>query len=95
MNFVAIGVKQRTDGQIFRIGAEVMRELVTVAVNGLMKIAVTIKQADSDKRNAEVTGGLAMIAGENTESAGINRKAFMETKLGAEIGDQICVRIQQ
>ena len=34
-----------------------------------------------------------MVAGKNAETAGIHREAFVETKLGAEISDQV-TRVQ-
>ncbi len=35
-----------------------------------------------------------MVAGEDAEAAGVNLEAFVEAELGAEIGDQILVRIE-
>jgi hypothetical protein len=39
-------------------------------------------------------GALAVVAGEDAEAARIDRQAFMEAELGAEVGDQV-VRLQR
>ena len=42
-----------------------------------------------DEAEAEVAGGLGMVAGEDAEAAGGDGKGFMEPELGAEIGDRV------
>ena len=69
--------------------------LLTVAIDGLGKIAHLVEQPDSHEGQADVTGRFAVIAGQNTESAGINRKAFVKTELQAEVGDQVLTRVEQ
>ena len=68
--------------------------LVTLAINRLVKIALSIEQTDGNKGHIQVAGGLAMVTGEDTQATRVNRKAFMETEFGTEIGNQVLVRIQ-
>jgi hypothetical protein len=66
-----------------------VRRLPAFAVDGLAEIALAVEQADGDEGQAQVGGALAVVAGEDAEAAGIDRQAFMEAELGAEIGDQV------
>ena len=69
--------------------------LLAVAVDGLGKVAHLVKQPDSHEGQADVTGSFTVIAGQNTEAAGINRKAFVKSELQAEVGDQVPARVEQ
>ncbi|OGI67492.1 MAG: hypothetical protein A2W18_04755 [Candidatus Muproteobacteria bacterium RBG_16_60_9] len=72
-----------------------MRDLVSLPIDGLREVALAVKQADRYERNAEVARGFAVVAGEYAQAAGVNLKAFVETEFGAEVGDQIFLRVDQ
>jgi hypothetical protein len=75
--------------QVVEIGIGIVRDLVAVVVDALGEIALAIEQADGDEGQAQIGGALAMVAGEDAQAAGIDRKALVEAELGAEIGDQV------
>ncbi len=56
-------------------------------VDVLLVIAVSIEQADGDERNAEVGSAFQVVAGEDTQPAGIDRDGFVKGELGTEVGD--------
>ena len=58
-------------------------------IDRLDKITLTVENADTNKRDAQVTGGLAVVTGKNAQSTGIDRQAFMEAEFGTEIGNQV------
>ncbi len=63
--------------------------LPAVGADMLLKITVSIEEADTDERNSQVACRLGVIARENAESARVNRKRFVEAKLCTEIGDRV------
>ena len=66
-----------------------MGVLVAVGVERLVKVALMVEQADADEGQAHIAGPLAVVAGKDSEAAGVDRQALMEAELGAEIGDQV------
>ena len=84
----AVGITHRLHRQIAWIGFYVAGVLDAVAVHRLNKVALGVEQPDGDKIKPLIAGCLAVIAGEDTQAAGVNRKALMETKFGAEVRDQ-------
>ena len=66
--------------------------LVTVRVDGLAEVAVAVEQADGDERQGHVRGGLAVIAGEHTQAAGVDGQRLVQPVLGAEVGDRAVQR---
>ena len=83
-----VGVAHRLDRQIARIGFVVAGVLHAVAVDGLDEIALGIEQSDRDEIQPLIAGGLAVIAGQDPQAAGVDREALVKAVLGAEIGDQ-------
>ena len=81
-------------GSRAEIGGLVMGDLIAVAVDGLGEVALPVQYPDRNKRDAEVAGGLAVIARQDAEAAGINGQTFMKAEFGAEIGDQILLGIE-
>jgi hypothetical protein len=65
------------------------RVLHAVAVHGLDEVALAIEQAHGDEVERHVARGLAVVAGEDAEPAGIVRETLVEAVLGAEIGNQV------
>ena len=68
--------------------------LVAEVIDSLSEKTLAVQQANSDKRYRQVAGSLAVVAGENTQTAGINRQAFMKAEFRAKVGDQVGFRIQ-
>ena len=69
--------------QIVKFGLPVVR------VDGLLEITFAVEQPDADEAQAEVAGGLGVVAGENAQAAGGNGQRFVEAELGGEIRDGI------
>ena len=88
-HFAAVGAQRGFDRQLVHIGILVASDLIAVTVDALMEITLAIEQAHSDKRQTHIARRFAMIAGENAQPAGINRKTFVEAVLGTKVGDQI------
>jgi len=59
--------------------------LPAVAIEALAEISLTIKQAYADEGNAEIGGALDVIAGQNSQSARIDRQRFVHAKFGGKI----------
>lgn len=88
-NLVAGRITSGLNRRVIGLDTAVLGDLLAVLINPLIEIALTIKQANRDKRQAQIARRLAVIAGQNSETSGIDRKALVITKLGTEIGDEI------
>ena len=65
--------------------------LPAVDRNPLVEIALRVHEADADQRHAEVAGFLAVIAGQHTQAAGVDRQRLVQRELGGKIGDDLAV----
>jgi hypothetical protein len=83
------GVDHRRHRQVVEVRILVNRLLVAVGVDLLLEVSLAIQQADADKRQAQVAGGLAVVAGQDAQTAGVDRQALVKPEFGAKIGDQI------
>ena len=63
--------------------------LPAVGVQVLTEVALPVEQSDGDQRDAEVAGGLQMVAGQNAEAARIDRDRFADAELGREVSDRV------
>src|SRR5690606_27189199 len=79
----------RTQRRVLRVDVDVLRNLVAVTIDSLIEVALPVQQADGDERQPEIARGLQVIAGEDTEPAGVDREALVESVLGAEIRDDV------
>jgi hypothetical protein len=84
----AVGVFHRLDRQVVKIQLGIRFLLPAVGGEILLEISVAIEQPDADQRHAQFAGALEMIAGEDSQAAGIDRQRFVQAELGGEIGDQ-------
>src|SRR6185437_6306517 len=66
----------------------VFRVLHSVVVHRLGEIALLVKQSHRNEIGSPVTGGFAVVAGEDAEAAGVDREALVKAVLRAEIGHQ-------
>ena len=80
------------DGQLGEVGIGIRDVLAALGIDRLLKITLPIQQADADERNAHVARGLAAVAREDAESARVDRQAFVEAELRAEIRNQVAFR---
>ena len=59
----------------------------------LVEVALTVEEPDAHQRNPEVAGRLAVVAGEHTEAAGVDRHRVVEAELGAEVGHRPAIQV--
>src|SRR5262249_11445517 len=62
-------------------------DLPTV-LDRLPEVTPAVEEPDGDGRHAEIRRRLQVVARENTEPAGVNRKTLVETELHREIGNE-------
>ncbi len=82
-----VGLAEQGDGE--RVGVEqgVALLLPAVPAEGLPEVAVPVEEADADDGDAEVGGGLEVVAGQDAEAAGVLREGGGDAVLGREVGD--------
>ncbi len=85
---IAVTGANRLDRQVARVVVAILGVLNAVVVDRLLEVALPVKQAYGDEIHALVARCLAMVAGEHTQAARIDREALVESILGAEVGDQ-------
>jgi hypothetical protein len=61
--------------------------LVAVRIDRLAEVAVLVEQADANERQCHVAGRLDMIAGEHSQTTGVDAERFVKAIFGAEVGD--------
>ena len=71
-----------------RVEAGVAVLLPAVEPECLVEVALGVEQPDADQRHRQVRGGLAVVAGQHAEAAGVDRHRVVEPELGAEVGDR-------
>ena len=52
----------------------------------LIEIPLHVAETDADQGHPEIGGGLAMIAGQNSQTAAVDRHRIVQPELGAEVG---------
>ena len=80
-------------GVFSRIEVDVGIFLPAVDPDALVEVACAIEDADSDERDAEVGGCLAVVAGEDAQAAAIDRDGAVKAELGAEVGDRFVAEV--
>ena len=71
------------------IQRRVVFRLPVFLIDRLLEIAFPVKQADSDKAEAEIAGGTRMIPRQNAKPSGGDRQGLVKTVFGREVGDRI------
>ena len=82
------GVMARLDRRLGPVQALVGLLLPAFGRHALMEISLRIHEPDADQRDPEVAGLLAVIPGEHTEAAGVNRQRLVQRELGGKVGDR-------
>ena len=84
----AVGADGRFNRRVGPVHANVDFLLPPFRRHRLVEVALRIHEADADERNPEVARFLAVIAGEHTEAAGVNRQRLVEREFGREVGNR-------
>ncbi len=84
----AIRMPEHRERKTVRVEHRVRLLLPTVRRDRLGKVARTVEQADADDRDAEVGGALQVVAGEDSEAAGILGKRRRDPELRREVADR-------
>ena len=66
--------------------------LVPIGVDGLPEVAMAVEQSDGHERQGHVRGGLAVVACQHAQAAGVDAQRFVQPELGAEVGDRAVQR---
>jgi len=61
--------------------------LAAISVDALLEIALRVEETYRHERQAEIAGGLAMIAGQDAQATRVDGQAFMQAELGRKIGN--------
>lgn len=78
----AVGLAEQGERQLVRVEDRVVLLLPAVPGEGLAEVAVAVEEPDADQRDAEVAGGLEVVAGEDAEAAGVLRQGGGDAELG-------------
>ena len=84
----AVGLAQQRQRQPVGVDDRVALLLPALARQRLPEVAVPVEQADADERDAEVAGGLEVVAGEDAEAAGVLRQHGGDAELRREVADR-------
>ena len=74
------------DRQLVDVGVDVFFLLPAVLVEALPEVALLVKQAHADQRDAEVGRALDVVAGQDAQAAGIDGQRLVQAELGGEVG---------
>jgi hypothetical protein len=88
-HLAAVMAQHRTHGQVLKAGIRIIGLLVALGVDALGEITLPVENTHAHEGQGQIAGGLAVIAGENAQPAGINGKALMQTVFGAKIADEV------
>ena len=83
---IAVFIKYALDGHAIKVLRFVIRNLLSVHRQGLAEIAVAVKETDSAHIYVRVGGFLHIVAGQNTETAGVDLDIVVHAVFHAEIG---------
>jgi hypothetical protein len=89
----AIGLQDRENGEEIEVVDGGAFLLPAVGIEGLLKVALLIEEADADQRVVLIGRGLHVIATENAKTTGVNGHALGEPILHREIGNEPIVLI--
>ena len=76
---------QRELGRV-EVGLRVL--LVPIGVDLLTEVAAPVEEADADEGQPRIGRGLAVVAGKDAETAGVDLHRLVDAVLGAEVGDR-------
>ena len=88
-DLIAVLVERRFQGDILDLRVDVLFLLPPLGVEILTEITLIVEQADRHQRNPQAAGAFDVVAGQNPQTARIDRNRLVETKLQREIGDRL------
>jgi hypothetical protein len=83
----AVGLAQQLQREAVRVERGVVLELPAVAGQALGEVPGPVEQAHADQREAQVGGGLQVVAGQDAQAAGVLRQHLGDPELGGEVRD--------
>ena len=89
LHVLAIGVECGLDRQGLDPRLEILLMLVAIDVELLAKVALVVKQAHRDERDAQTTGALDVVTGEHAETSRVDRHRLVDPELGREVDDRL------
>src|SRR5262249_34090949 len=81
--WLRFGDERQVEEVVFRIAFL----LPAIDVEILAEVTLAVHQADAHEGNAEVAGGLEVVAGEHAEASRVDRHAFVDAELHGEVAD--------
>ena len=82
------GLAQHRDRELVGVEHGVGLLLPALAGERLLEVTVSVEQADADDRDAEVAGGLEVVAGQDAEATGVLRQHRRDPELRGEVADR-------
>ena len=83
----AVGLPEQGQRQLVGVEDRIGLLLPALARERLLEVAVHVQQADAHQRDAQVAGGLEVVAGQDAEAAGVLRQHGGDAELRGEVGD--------
>ena len=65
-----------------------MLRLAAGLVDALLEVTAAVEEPDADERQPELGRALQVVAGEDTEAAGVDRQALLDAEFHAEVRDE-------
>ena len=81
------------EAERLRVELLVLLRLPAFVADALREVAAAVEEADADERQAEVGRRLQVVAGEDAETAGVDREAGADAELHAEVRDEHVVAV--
>jgi len=86
-SFPAVRGQRRCGRHLTEQKLFVDRFLPAIGGEPLLEIPLWIEETDPDQGQPQIAGFLAVIAGQNPKTAGVDRQGFVQAKFGREVGD--------
>ena len=72
-------------GQLADVGLKILFPLPAVPIQPLAEISLAVEKPHAHQRNIEVRGALDVIAGKDSQAAGIDGDRFVQAEFGGEV----------
>src|SRR5690606_13375135 len=90
---VSVGIADERNGMLISIDGPVMLLLPAIRGEGLIEVAFTEQESNGREGDSQIGSGLCVVAGEYTQTAGVDGQALMQAVLHTEIQHTRSVRI--
>ena len=85
-HLAALAIEGGHDRPALRFQVFVRFLLATLGVEALAEVALSVEDANPDKRDAKIRGALEVVACEDTQAAGVDRERLVHPELRREVG---------